>query len=287
MTRLYRSIPDPADFDEAYRREVWAIAGQRKGRVKLSEEDRRVIGALSRDDFFRALKRRPVEALKAYIKRKMPEISDENLQGVVDIWKKEAEEDPLALLQPLLPGKAETQVRMVKGFNVETGLFIASLMGAVICTDMDAMWDQLHELDVERRIESAPEWKVCLSRFAEVEFPLALEDALSQASEPIRIELRGLLRKLLASVDSSQHGVILSLQKQIEHILIFQRQPSVTLPSTITASAHLEVSIPTGGFKRVDVSRLLVTYGRAKQIRSAPLAFLMRCQITALEDQIG
>jgi hypothetical protein len=38
----------------------------------------------------------------------------------------------------------------------------------------------------------------------------------------------------------------------------------------------LELSIPTGGFERNAVRRLLLTYGRAKDVRAAPMALFMR-----------
>lgn len=267
-------VPDPADFDDAYRKEAWAMAERRKARVEFSAEDRRIIDSLSADDHLRWIKRLPDDALRSYIRRNMPEIAAADLQGVIEIWKRELEEDPFALLQPVVSGEAGAQVRTVKGFNLETGMFLASLTGSILYADMHATWDQLHEPDVTQQVEPAPEWQSSLARLADVAFPLALEEE-SGAQLSTVATLREFLHTLVAGVKDGQLSTASRVQEQTEQILRLRVGHLVEKSSLTTVVARLEASVPAGGFRRKDVTRLLLTFGRAKQVQPVPLAFLM------------
>jgi hypothetical protein len=41
---------------------------------------------------------------------------------------------------------------------------------------------------------------------------------------------------------------------------------------------YMEISVPEGGFERSTIRRLLLTYGRAKDVRGMPMAMFVRAE---------
>lgn len=99
-------IPDPLDYDTGFRNEILAVTKQFDDKVQLGPIDKAFSKAFGHDEMMRFIKRLPPEELKAYLRRRIPEGSDEitdaDVDAVVRLWKKEIEEDPLTLLGPLL-----------------------------------------------------------------------------------------------------------------------------------------------------------------------------------------
>jgi hypothetical protein len=268
-------VPDPADFDVAYMQEVLAIADGRKDGVNFSARDRKLIQQLTADDYQRSLKRLPDDALASYIKGKAPEIANEALQDLVADWKRELEDDPLALLQPFVPGEEGAQARTIKGFNLETSMFIASLTGAVLYADMDATWDQLHQPDYDQPVTPAAEWESDLRRFADIDFPLYLEDEGDSTQANLIGVLRDLLRVVLNEAKCGRQPPSAHLRSLIDEALKVSASYRPDESSSTAVDAWLRVSVPAGGFRRKHVTRLLLTFGRVKDVESVPLAFLL------------
>lgn len=269
-------IPDPVDFDGGYRREMWAMAEQRRDDIAFSSEDQRIIDHLSHDDFMRWVKRLSEDALRSYLQRNAPEIAIEHLPGVIQAWKQELEDDPLALLQPVISGEEGTQTRTFKGFNLETGLFVASLMGVILYADMEATWNQLHSPDGDQRVESAPEWQPVVARLANFLFPLPLDEKSAQVVRPTIDRGREFLLALTRSVRTAKAADAVTLEAQVQDILNAEVRSGDGDPNGVRLAAQFELSIPAGGFRRKDVTRLLLTFGRSKQVQPIPLAIMVR-----------
>lgn len=270
-------IPDMADFDAAYRQEMWAMAEQHRGKLEYSAEDKKILEHLSHDDYMRWIKRLPDDALRSYLKRTVPEGNDAILPRAIKTWKQELEDDPLALLQPVVPGEEGAQTRTIKGFNLETGMFVASLTGAILYADLQAVWSQLHTDDGDQRIEPAPEWQSVVKNFNGVVFPLPMDEQGTQAVRAGLESRRACLHALAKSVRSvSTAEEAANLEIQIQEILDAQVQQEECDTDGVRLAAQFELSIPVGGFRRKDVTRLLLTFGRAKHVKPPPLAILVR-----------
>jgi hypothetical protein len=270
-------LPDMADFDAAYRNEMWAMAEQRLVDLEFSAEDKRILDHLAHDDHMRWLKRLPDDALRSYLKRTVQEVDDASLQGIIETWKQELEDDPLALLQPVVPGKEGAQARVTKGFNLENGMFVASLTGAILYADLQVMWSQLHTCDGDQRIEPAPEWQSVVKRLEDVVFPLPMDEKSAQAARVSIDKRRDCLRALMRSVRSE--GTVdeaVKIEAQIQEISNTQVRQGEGDPDGGKLAAQFVSSIPVGGFRRKDVTRLLLTFGRAKNVKPPPLAIMVR-----------
>src|SRR5260370_24989305 len=105
----------------------------------------------------------------------MPQLSDEQIDAAVAYAKSELEADPYALLQPFEPGEAGAQLHSFKGYNLETAMFLASLTGSVIYTDVVAHWQQLHlHAEATSRVPSA-DWASAAEALHKVAFMVELD----------------------------------------------------------------------------------------------------------------
>jgi hypothetical protein len=144
-------IPDPLDYDAGFRKEIMAITDRFGDEVTSGPIDQVFIDALGRDELMRFMQRLPLESLKAQLKRNVPkgatEMTGADLDAAANLMKKELEVDPLALLDPPPMTEGNGEFKVMKGFSRETGLYIATLTGAIVYTNSDTMWARLHETD--------------------------------------------------------------------------------------------------------------------------------------------
>jgi hypothetical protein len=180
------------------------------------------------------------------------------------------EADPYALLQPIEPGEAGAQLHSFKGYNLETAMYLASLTGSVIYTDLDVHWQQLHLHAVEKGGAQSTEWTQAVEALRKVKFALELEslsvlDAL-QAGRFSRMKsrLRPLVDILQQQRQAPQPDQITS---QISKFSETMQNVWGNLRSGQRLIGRIELSVPAGGFERNEVRRLLLTFGRAKSVR--------------------
>jgi hypothetical protein len=268
-------VPDPVDYDDGFRHEIVALTKD-ADKVEIGASDKALLRILHRDEMKRAIQRLPVAQMKAYFKHKLgkeaDDMPDDVLDRVVEMWKKELEEDAMADLQPLSVGG---EFRIMKSFARDTGLFIATMTGSLVYCDSDTMWNRLHQtdgirdytadpayVDVVARIEAAVSLKVPASRFR-------------HETEPAGAAvIRDLIRQLQITIQSRGGPPAVP-----DGSIVSQKAEDDLLPLSV------RVSVPSETFRRVDVSRLVVTFGRAEDVHAVPMAiYLERPQVGAIND---
>lgn len=288
---LVHLIPDPADFNADFRHAVWGMAEARVPRnAELDEEDMQRVRALSKDEYMRATRALPIDALRGLITRASPELSPEDTEKLVAYFKKQQENDPLALLQPMQPGEEGAQLQIVKSFNLEVALFVAQLTGSMVYTDLRLHWRYLHEhtsagLDA---MQASP-WLPLIEGAKETAFPLAgnppvdLQVRMTGVLDDVRAAIRTLVNSVRASAGSAGAGKVakhLAVKMQGTKKSLRKRWKGLTSRKEARAQfqAHIELSIPRGGFERPTVRRLLLTFGRAKNIQTMPMAIFVKVE---------
>lgn len=265
-------VPDPADLDPIFRREVWDIAEQKVGDVEFSAEDKRIIDSLARDDEKRWLLRRSDADLVEFFRERMPDTPTDELDKGIAHLKRQLIDDPLALLQPMEPGEEGAQFLTFKGFNRETGIYLASLTGSIIYCQMDAVWNLLHLPDGERKFAPTADWSETTSKLEKICFDLQIARRDGERTATPRAESAHNILKLLVQAAQSGHPADrLSLEEKVNEPWpasstheTNQEHPSI--------SVHLKASVPVGGFERNDVTRLILTYGFSTNTFTIPLA---------------
>lgn len=273
-------IPDPMDFNEEFRRSVWSMADERTKNWEPSEEDMQQFKHLNTDDFKRSICRLPEQSQRRQLRQADPDIKDEMIEKVLALMKKQHEEDPLALLQPMELGQDNAQLKIVKGFNLEVALFLAGLTGAFVYTDMLLHWRHLHE---HTRAGSTPQtnasWSPLTDAIKTITFPMQydinklMKNRLSGGQSG---SIRSLITRLLGSMlDNSTPASLNSMVTQLDSAVKRMQQKWQEQSFESVLDVQFEFSVPTAGFENNAVRRLIVTFGRAKDIRIVPIAMLL------------
>lgn len=280
-------IPDPTDFNEELRRSVWSMAEDRNKNWEPSDEDLRQFDYLN-DDFSRSLRRFPEQFQRQQLRQIDPDIKDEMIEQVLALMQKQHEEDPLALLQPMEPGQDNAQLKIIKSFNLEITLFLAGLTGSFVYTDTLLHWRQLHEhTRAGSTAHSDASWRPVIENIKAITFPMQyddnklMEDRLSGGqSGSIRISMARLLCSMLdVDVPARFNPMVTELDSSVQKMKAkWQRQSSETV-----LDVQFEFSVPAAGFENIAVRRLIVTFGRAKDIRIVPIAMLLHIKQEATE----
>lgn len=266
-------IPDPLEYDAGFRQEIMAITSRFGDKVTLGPIDQAFVDALGRDDLMRFMQRLPLKNLKEQLKRDVPEgateMTDVDLDAVANSMKKELEVDPLALLDspPMTEGNGNGEFKVMKGFSRETGLYIATLTGAILYTNSDTMWARLHETDGVHTYEPDPgaaKAMGCLEG-RHIHVPAML------VADPVELKSADSIRELLRTI-----SVALRWGGSLDtHSSVADDSDSLQ-DDDKTYAFKLRLSTPLNGFQRTDVSRLVLTFGRLQEVAPVRLGIFLQ-----------
>jgi hypothetical protein len=239
-----------------------------------SEEDVRQFHYLNEDDFKRSLARLPVEAQKYQLLKADPNMKEELVEKLLTYIQQQQLEDPLALLQPMEPGKDNAQLKAIKGFNLEIALFLAGLTGSFLYTDALAHWGHLHAHTLANKTSNGNLAQPVKDGIKAIQFPLQhditklIEDKMSGDFG----EIRKLIAKLL-NLMHSNHDV--GIQSQLVDELIYHVSKLRKKISETILDIQFELSAPANGFETNNVRRLIMTFGRDHDFQIASKAMLI------------
>ena len=171
---LLHVIPDPGDFNAEFGWNAMRMAQERASAMELDEESARRFNGMYGDEALRYVRRLPAPALRHHIQRLAPNTPDALLDGVVAHMKAELKDDPMALLQPIEEGKPNAQMHAIKGYPLESALYLAALTGSIVYTDVPIYWRQLHEHTVAAHDGMDPVWTPTVEALRHVEYPLGV-----------------------------------------------------------------------------------------------------------------
>ncbi|MFJ4256837.1 DUF4238 domain-containing protein [Pseudomonas monteilii] len=262
-------VPDPSDFDCHFRREIMEIGNRTKGEVEIGPLDKAMMRELGREEMMRGIKRLSSNEMKDYIRRLDPTgsqgLTDTAIDSVVETWRAEIEQDPLALLTPVPQKSQQGELRIMKGFTRETGLYVATLTGAFIYTDSDTQWARLHQTDGVNSYNEDPAAKEIAAQLKLMKIQIPTLTYYHESKPKSADITRALLRELAMALRTSAKFEVNAKKAELD-------------PTIATADAEhlvtykLRGSIPVGGFQRTDVTRLVLTFGRLEEVPPVPLA---------------
>lgn len=194
---------------------------------------------------------------------------------IIAYFKRRAEADPYTLLQPFPVGKDAAQNQIFKGLSLEAALYVALLTGSIIHVDTEAHWAQLLKDAQPVGVSSQCPWEPVRQALSEVSFPVDLNShrVAKRIASGDRPPIRSLLRRLAESVSAQGGGPApTKLAKQIRQARGKVERAGKRAIDTTVLSARLELHVPSAGFARHEVQRLLVMFAGVTRPRSIPYA---------------
>lgn len=277
-------VPDPIDFNDTFRDGVWAIAEERRSRVKTDVEDFEVARQLGTDDFKRAFARLPDESLRWQIRKYSSELTDDQITDVIAYIRREQAADPFALIQPLAADKGSGQLQVMRGVNFDLALFLAQLTGAVIYSEQRLTRSDLAAARITPENGIAPTDRVLPLRIAlaidSEELHAARAEPFSQA---FRASLRTLSAAALAHMDSPSDPALDAALGDV-------REAAAAAPARVEPPAadalrekrvqdmvfdiDADLVVPQAGYSLTAVRRFLVAFGRRRHTKAVPFAII-------------
>lgn len=291
-------IPDPCDFDYKLRTNIWDMAKERLKSWKPSREEYDAFEPFYKEDFMRSMGGLPEESLKRQIRQAVPHISDEEMLKVLEHIEEMRVHDPLALLQPLPPGKEAGQLlKSQLSPNLELGLFLSQITGSFIYTDNLHRWREILATSegggmpnkgwefVAEKLSSLP-----LTFINQVDPQTTFDIRQSGRLGDIRKVLRQLWINVQSDLELESVGVMaqrvayelkeahekaqtdwLSIQKELQ-----VQSGGPFEPLMVTINGKIDCRIPPNGFGLNTVYRLLVTHsGRNDYLKNLPMAIFI------------
>ncbi|MEB1149477.1 hypothetical protein VDP41_20960 [Xanthomonas campestris pv. campestris] len=266
-------FPDPGDLSPEFEYSMRTMAMERTAQWRLEPQQLDEFRWLLRDDLKRSMLQLPDHVLLSLVKDSAPDQQDEHHRGEVAYMRRQGEKDPMALLQVLENETALGQLLVVRCVNLEVALFIAQSTGAVVVTDVRALWDHLHLHTRAAQVTSpAPNDGPITLTAALNPFDALAVDA-TEAAAAVRAALKGLLAAAEAEPTSDAvpdlvetlraRSAVLGQGVPIEH-------------EQLQVDMHLTPSVPPSGFESPTVQRLVVAFGRERAPVTVGLALFRR-----------
>jgi hypothetical protein len=277
-------IPDPGDFNPLFGTSALQMAEERTAGWKPDQKSMGLLNALAKDDHHRLLRQLPENSLRQWFRKHMSQASDTEIEYTIAYMKAELAADPYALLQPTEPGETGAQFLYFKGYSLEAAMYLASLTGSAIYTDVEAHWQQLHLHAVQTGRAVAGSWTPVVESLRAIDFPIDMNaQKLYEVRQSGRFGgMRAAMRRLAeASRQSSGQPQQDQIALQFTAAAKAVKSQWASVPHTLRLIGNVELSVPAGGFERNDVRRLLLTFGKAKNVHSIPLAMLIRLEAAA------
>lgn len=260
-------VPDPGDFNGEFGTVVRDMAEKRVKDWHPTDGDMSLLRRLYEDEVKRNISRLPMKSLKAYIKRNMSDIQEDMLERVAQMFKDQLEADPFYSLQPIAK---EGEVHILKGFNMETAMFLAMLTGSIIYTDIESHWKHLHAFAQIGEENTNDKLTPILNEWKRADLPLDLhiDSVLKTRLNGKNSDFRGLLRRFEKAIRRRETAE--GMQQELHRVILKQK-----IDETIVTGG-MDISAPLGGFDRKEVRRLILTFSKPDLVQKVPLVIYVR-----------
>lgn len=130
---LVKIIPDPADFEFSLKMKLMRVAEQRRGNIKFDEDENVYLQEIEQLEFRQITRSLPKEYIREKLKQSSHDISDEDINKVLEYIDLESQGDLTDIAKPLQEmGPQYTITRL--GLNLEGTLLFCKLTGATPIT---------------------------------------------------------------------------------------------------------------------------------------------------------
>jgi len=259
---------------------MMTMAEGRRGSQLIDKKEKDRFMKMAEEDFARTMRILPREQQIQQIRKAMPEISDDELEGMLEYMKQLNEQDPLALLQEDVFADGGQLMISSMAPNFEMALFIAQATGSIVVTDSETRWQELrtaqssesgitaYPWDDYRKVIEEPEY--FFSAMPEVSF----ENRMNGNFGGVRNSFRELF---LMTQGNNCPSEALRLERfQSQFIKGHQNaMKGFDTDSQTTFKAKMNILTPRGGMTSNNVQRLLLKSGSQNHLSCTPMAIFI------------
>lgn len=272
-------IPDLCAFDNFLHREMMEMAEARRGDQPINDAEKQRMIQLGEDDFSRTMRGQTKEQLKHQIARTSPELSDNEVDDVINYMKGLNDNDPLALLQDDLYKEGGQLMMSSLSPNFEMALFTAQITGSAILTDSETRWEELVLSQSSLNGNISYPMKPLTDIIDGTKFIFSSDP---NSNLPLLVGAKhGVLRKLfretfLGAKDNSEEPNRVLMDRYISDFSNATSQASGAYDDVEGLfKSKLKFLIPKGGFVHNNTQRLLIKSGSLGHLNSTPMAIFI------------
>jgi hypothetical protein len=287
-------VPDPLDFNDFFRNSIWTIAKEKRDQVQPTAADRKFMEELGSDDFRRAFFRLSDSDLRRQFREYDPNRSEADLEGMLKAVRYQQQNDPLALLQPVVPGDKNGQLMQFRAMNFELAMFLAQLIGGAIYSDQSLTRTELAQAQMPADPGDATEPETIernlllrLSVFG----PYETQVTEIENCSGIRARLRLLWQAASVFKSEDDAPAITDALDQVQQAIaaMIKEDGELTAPvdragRELGFNVDAGIVVPPKGFWRSAVQRFLVSFGRRRRMESVPLAIVFGRAVAELAN---
>lgn len=273
-------IPDPCMFDNYLHREMMNMAESRRGDMQINKEECKRMEELGKDDFARTMRGQSGEQLKHQIAQSSPELSQEEIDDVIEYMKSLNEDDPLALLQDDLYAKGGQLMTSNLSPNFEMALFTAQVTGSAILTDSATRWEEINAAQVKSNGVVTYPWKDVSDLIADKKFVFCADSqsSFNQSAYENSGDLRKLFREILNKAKMNINVLDVKLLNRYKND--FQKGFDSAMKSfdeqeEFLFRGKMNFLLPKGGFVHNNVQRLLLKSGSQHHLNNVSMAIFL------------
>jgi len=279
---LVNLVPDPSNFDEHLREQIFYMARSRAQGMKIDPRDDPYLEQLMREDFQRGLMALPSDALRAQLKRATPDISDEMLENVLIYIERRKEQDPLAVLQndTFADGKKGGVFNLMKlAPNFEMTMYLAQATGSSIVTDSTFRWREISRAARLDRVLGELATAIESETFL---FPQNTNDVLDIAFKNTLSEYP-LTMAAISNYLSNVGRLGRKPNREAQLVSRFRKshsaaQAKVRKAKVLKKSARISCVFPSHGIQDNTINRLLLMSSSERHSQSVPMAFFVQTE---------
>ncbi len=273
-------IPDPCVFDNFLLHEMMTMAEARRGNQPIDESEYQRMMKLGEDDIARTMRGQTREQLREQIARSSQELSNKEIDNVIEYMKGLNDNDPLALLQDDLYKEGGQLMMSSMSPNFEMALFTAQITGSVILTDSESRWDEFVRSQSASGGQISYPMKSLTNIINNHQYTLSADPNLNldQAVVAKFGALRKLFQEVLIQTKEKQSKPTESLLDKLKSD--FEEGTKKAHDSYDTRvenlfKARLKFLIPQGGVTHNNVQRLLIKSGSSGHLNSVPMSIFL------------
>lgn len=277
-------IPDPCNFDDHLRDQMFQMARSRSAGIKIDPSTEPRLKHLMEEDAKRSLMSLPKEVLRSQILRASPGLDEAAVEETMRYMDQLKERDPLAVLQEdyEVDGEKGGQFTLAKLVpNFEMAMYLAQATGSCIVTDSPTRWKELTSA-INRRASLLEDPLSMLAHGINASpfgFPQNIADISEFAADRIFAAYPTLMQdvsKYLLKLDDhapkANREANLAARFGREHKIA---QLALSKARIATKEARVTCVFPHGGIQDHTVNRLLLMSSSERHLSSVPMAFFI------------